>query len=129
MNRVSKPVPPSPATRRPTDSIFGQDATQPEASGPAPLGVRLERAKILERQRALRTLLQHPLLSIDGPKAHEFGLVRRHAGWLQDWLTRNPRWRLQVDSELVRLRKTPAESTDDARPARDGKTDAPFTRR
>src|SRR5437660_11121595 len=103
MNRVSKSVP--------------LDATQPEASVPAPLGARLEQATILERQRALRTLLQHPLLSIDGPNAQEFALVRRHAGWLQDWLTRNPRWRLQVDSELVRLRKTPADPSDDARPA------------
>jgi uncharacterized protein (TIGR02678 family) len=110
MNRVSKTVPSEP-------------------SGPAQLGVRLEQATILERQRALRTLLQHPLLSIDGAKAHEFVLVRRHASWLQDWLTRNPRWRLQVDSELVRLRKTPADPADDARPARDGKSDAPFTRR
>ena len=37
--------------------------------------------------------------------------------------------RLQVDSELARLRKTPAALGDDTRAARDGKTGVPFVRR
>ena len=93
------------------------------------LGTRLSEARDYERQRALRTLLQQPLLSADGPYAVEFGLVRQHAEWLRDWLAQNTGWALQVDSELARLRKTPADVTDDTRAARDVKTGVPFTRR
>ena len=82
-----------------------------------------------ERQRAMRTLLQYPLLSAGGPLAQEFGLVRRHGEWLADWLSRYPGWRLQIESEFARLRKTPGDSTDGTRPAVEPKDEIPFTRR
>ena len=90
---------------------------------------RLDQATEQERQRALRTLLQRPLLTAEGPYAAEFGLVRRHAAWLRDWLAQHPHWGLRVDSELARLRKTPGDLTDGTRPARDEKQEATFTRR
>jgi uncharacterized protein (TIGR02678 family) len=95
----------------------------------APPGIQLEAAILHERRRALRALLAHPLLGAAGPLAEEFGLVRRHAAWLRDWLARHPGWGLQVDSELARLRKTPADLGDGTRPARDPTNGAPFVRR
>lgn len=90
---------------------------------------RMEQAMVLERQRALRALLQCPLLSADGPRTDEFGLVRRHAVWLRDWFSRNLDWTLQVDGETARLRKTPADVSDSTRPAYDARNGSPFTRR
>jgi uncharacterized protein (TIGR02678 family) len=88
-----------------------------------------DRAVTAERQRALRTLLRHPLLTASGPHSAEAGLVRRHAAWLREWFARHPAWSLHVDSEVVRLRKTPADLSDGTRPARDPLNDAEFTRR
>lgn len=88
-----------------------------------------ELAVTAERQRALRTLLRYPLLSASGSRSAEAGLVRRHAVWLRDWLARNPGWSLQVDSEVARLRKTPADLLDGTRPARDPLNNTDFTRR
>ncbi len=93
------------------------------------LGQRLEEATRQERQRALRALLQRPLLSATGRDADTFALVRRHAAWLRQWLARNPDWGLQIDSEQARLYKTPSDLRDDTRPARDTRSGAPFTRR
>ncbi len=86
----------------------------------------LDLATLHERRSALRALLQRPLLTADAP---QFALVRRHAGWLREWLARNPGWTLHVSSELARLRKTPADLGDGTRPARDPKSKTPFTRR
>lgn len=99
------------------------------AAAPATAGTPLDAAVTRERQRALRALLQQPLLSASGPRADEFALVRRHAPWLREWLARNPGWRLHVDRELARLRKTPADLTDGTRPARDPVSERSFTRR
>ena len=82
-----------------------------------------------ERQQALRALLRHPLLSALGPQSAEAGLVRRHAAWLRDWFARHPAWTLQVDSEVARLRKTPADLSDGTRPARDPQNGVEFSRR
>ncbi len=90
---------------------------------------QLEHATVEERRRALRALLQHPLLSAAGPLSTEFGLVRRHAAWLRDWLARHPGWSLQIDGETARLRKTPADLDDATRPAREPNSGLPFTRR
>jgi uncharacterized protein (TIGR02678 family) len=92
-------------------------------------GAQLEQATIVERRRALRALVQHPLLSAAGPLSIEFGLVRRHATWLRDWLARHPGWSLQIDSETARLRKTPADLEDGTRPAREPNSGLPFSRR
>jgi uncharacterized protein (TIGR02678 family) len=56
-------------------------------------------------------------------------LVRKHAAWLRDWLAQHPRWGLHVNGELARLRKTPADTADGTRPARDEKQETAFTRR
>ncbi len=90
---------------------------------------RVDAATRGERRRALRALLMEPLLTAGGTRAAEFGLVRRHAIWLQEWLSRHPGWTLTVDSEVARLRKTPADLSDGSRPARDSKSKAPFSRR
>lgn len=82
-----------------------------------------------EQRRALRALLQSPLLCASGPSAREYGLVRRHADWLREWLSRNVGWTLHVDSEVARLRKTAAALDDGSRPARDPQSGLPFTRR
>lgn len=82
-----------------------------------------------ERQRALRALLVRPLLTTSGPHAEEAALVRRHASWLRGWLTRYPGWSLQLDGEVARLRKTPANLDDATRPARDPMQSVAFSRR
>ncbi|HUY32193.1 MAG TPA: TIGR02678 family protein [Pirellulales bacterium] len=112
------------------DTFLPPSASSWQASPhPAALGVRLAQATEEERQRALRALLRQPLLAARGPYAAEFGLVRRHAAWLREWLAHHPHWALRVDTELARLRKTPADLSDGTRPARDEKNDAPFSRR
>jgi len=101
----------------------------PRPPSPAvPLDDKLSEVAREERQRAVRALLQNPLLTADGPHGLEFGLVRRHAEELRDWLAHQANWTLQVTSELARLRKTPPDATDCTRAARDVRTEAPFTR-
>jgi uncharacterized protein (TIGR02678 family) len=82
----------------------------------------------VERRRALRALLARPLLTA-GENAEDYARVRRHAGWLRDWFLRFPAWRLELDRDVVRLRKTPADLLDDTRPAVDGTTRTPFSKR
>jgi len=89
----------------------------------------IDQATRIERQRAMRALLQSPLLSAAGPNAAEFGLIRRHRQWISEWLSRFPGWRLQVEAEFARLRKTPGDLDDSTRPAREPKEEIPFTRR
>ena len=81
-----------------------------------------------ERRRALRALLAEPLLTATGAPA-EMLLVRQHADWLREWLGRNCGWTLQLDVELARLRKTPADLEDGTRAARDPLSGVPFSRR
>lgn len=90
---------------------------------------RVESATTEERQRAVRVLLRHPLITAAGPNSAEFVLVRRHADWLRKWFAQNPGWSLHLDAELARLRKVPATLDDPTRPARDAKTDLVFSRR
>ncbi len=93
------------------------------------LDSRIDHARMLERQRAVRALLQQPLLSAAGPYAEEFGLVRRNAAWLRDWFVRYPGWSLHVDAEVARLRKVPADLSDGTRPAQESKGQTTFSRR
>lgn len=95
----------------------------------SPLKQELDGAVLHERRRAMRALLMRPLLTAADDDAEVFGLVRRHAAWLSDWLDRNPGWSLHVDGELARLRKTPGDLHDDTRPAVDPANEMPFTRR
>lgn len=115
----------------PPDTIKGPagPARPPRSTKPAPPGSLLDQAVTAERRRALRALLRTPLLTAHGPDVDAFGLVRRHAAWLREWLARNAGWRLHVDSELARLRKVPADTRDGSRPARARRGDAPFSRR
>lgn len=74
----------------------------------------LERSRVEERRRALRALLARPLL----PARHAaFSLVRRHAEWLRQWLSREAGWTLQVEGDFARLHKRPADHRDGTRPA------------
>ncbi len=86
----------------------------------------LEQQERDERQRALRALLARPLIL---PEMQAFPLVRRHAAWLSEWLGRYPRWAFLVTPEFARVRKTAGDVTDGTRPARDPKSEAPFSRR
>jgi len=94
-----------------------------------PLDDRLGHTLEQEKQRALRALIQNPVLTAASSKAAEFGLVRRHAEALRSWLAHNTGWSLQISSELARLRKTPADTFDATRPARDARSQLPFSRR
>jgi uncharacterized protein (TIGR02678 family) len=62
-----------------------------------------------ERERALRALLMQPLLTGRSP---ELALVRRHAEYLRDWLSRETGWTLHIERDCARLYKRPA-ATDD----------------
>jgi uncharacterized protein (TIGR02678 family) len=127
MIEVSR-APDTSASNRQKDPI---DDGPPVAGRPGlqPLGERIEQAMVAQRKQALRALLLQPLLTADGKYAEEFGLVRRHAAWLREWCSRHPEWSLHVDSEVARLRKSPADLADDSRGAVDGKNLSPFSRR
>ncbi|MGH8291288.1 MAG: TIGR02678 family protein [Steroidobacteraceae bacterium] len=65
-----------------------------------------------ERERALRALLMCPLI---GGGSEEHALIRRHSGYLRDWLARETGWRLHVERSFARLFKTPADTGDATR--------------
>ena len=44
----------------------------------------IDQATRIDRQRAMRALLQSPLLSAAGPNAAEFGLMRWHRQWISE---------------------------------------------
>jgi uncharacterized protein (TIGR02678 family) len=81
-----------------------------------------------ERRAALRTLLQNPLLTPDGPTASVFTLVRRHHAWLADWFAHYADWSLVVTAEAARLRKQPANAADGTRGAVEPDKQEPFNR-
>lgn len=116
--------------KQPTGDVSSKFGTVPVATGESPsLAMRMEENTTLERQRALCAHLQNPLLTADGPRATEFGLVRRHVGWLRDWLAHHAGWGLTLHSEVARLQKTPVDLRVGSRPARDPKNQRAFTRR
>jgi uncharacterized protein (TIGR02678 family) len=55
--------------------------------------------------------------------------VRRHAGWLKDWLFRNAGWTLHVERDMARLHKLPADARAGSRAAYDPSRTQPFSRR
>lgn len=76
------------------------------------IGLRQELHMRDEICAALRALLMTPLMT----SAHsEFAAVRRHAGFLQDWLSREAGWPLQVGRDYARLYKRPGDLLDDTR--------------
>ncbi|MFI9384337.1 TIGR02678 family protein [Kutzneria sp. NPDC052558] len=83
---------------------------------------------VIQRRKAMRALLAKPLLTA-GTDDDALRLVRRHASDLRDWLATETGWRLVVSAESARLFKAAPASTDDSRPARDGKGKPPFGRR
>jgi uncharacterized protein (TIGR02678 family) len=74
-------------------------------------------------------LLRSPLLSATGADAATFALVRRHAAWIRETLARETGWRLDVDAEFARLRKTAPDTADATRGATARPSGQPFTRR
>ena len=92
---------------------------------PSPISASLDS----ERQRAMRAILQQPLLSAEGTDAEAYLVVRRHSQWLKEWFSRQPDWSFHIDSEIARLRKTPADLADGTRPATDTNRGASFTKR
>lgn len=100
-----------------------QSAREPAAGGP---GLAAHVAE--ERRKAAAALLRRPLLLAHGATAESFALVRRHGVALREWFGRHCGWALQIDSELARLRKTPADTHDATRALLDTKEE-PFTRR
>ncbi len=127
------PQPTDPPNAEPMTAESSTAESSPAASASAasrvPLQERVEQATTEERQRAVRALLRHSLITAAGPRAVEFPLVRRHADWLRKWFARNPGWSLHLDAELARLRKIPATLDDPTRPARDAKSGLAFSRR
>jgi uncharacterized protein (TIGR02678 family) len=89
-------------------------------------GAVMDEAAREERRKALRALLQNPLITADGKLSEVFPLIRRHHAALNQWLVKNSGWSLYVDRETARLRKIPAD-LDDASRGAVGKT--PFHRR
>jgi uncharacterized protein (TIGR02678 family) len=89
----------------------------------------IDQQRAEERRRALRTLLRHPLLTAAGPDPTAFVLVRRHSGWLRDWLAREAGWSLHVDATHARLRKVPGDLRDGTRAAVAEPAHAAFSRR
>ncbi len=79
-------------------------------------------------RHAVRTLLARPLLVAGLADEQDFRLVRAYAAELRSWFDRETGWRLLVDAHSARLFKTTA-GTDDTRPARDSRSQAPFGRR
>lgn len=53
-----------------------------------------------ERRRAVRGLLLTPLVTPDGPDATLFSLVRRHAGFLEEWFAHHAGWSLTVRPDI-----------------------------
>jgi uncharacterized protein (TIGR02678 family) len=94
------------------------------ASEPSTVSPEIE----ADRRRALRTLLRHPLLTSGGETA-DYARVRRHSEWLKQWLAKFPAWSLHVDKNVIRLRKLPADVSDETRPAIDRTSGTTFTRR
>lgn len=60
-----------------------------------------------ERQRAIRLLLRHPLVTDAGPDPETFALLRRDASWLRRWFSDHLGYRLVVEPDLARLHKRP----------------------
>lgn len=112
-----------------TEDLFPQPPADAGRPLPDDWQKQMDRGRDEERRRAMRTLLQNPLLTAHGSLSAEFGLVRRHAGWLRDWLAKETGWSLTVESEVARLRKTPPDTGDGTRAARDAKSQLPFSRR
>jgi uncharacterized protein (TIGR02678 family) len=100
-----------------------------ESSAERSVEDRLDALKASERQTAFRSLLAQPMLCARGSSAYQFGLVRRHADWLRQWLTDNCGWRLHLDSEFARLQKTPPDVLDGTRGAVEARSGALFNRR
>ena len=92
------------------------------------LDAALQEAHERDLARATRALLRRPLLrhSAD-PEAFRF--VRRHATELRDWFDQNTGWRLHIDTEVARVFKVGEPDADGTYPAREPRSQLPFSRR
>ena len=82
-----------------------------------------------ERRDCVRALLQTPLIPHEPATADLLRLIRRHLLWLRDWFHQYPGWHLQVESDFVRLEKTPDAGGDGSRGLIDDRSGAPFSPR
>ncbi|CAM3362787.1 MULTISPECIES: TIGR02678 family protein [Cupriavidus] len=89
------------------DNVSGADAPAPSEIAAKPHAYERE-----EMRLAMRAILMTPLMS---PDHDEFGLVRRHAKSLQEFLRRETGWDLRVSPNGARLRKIPADFQDGTR--------------
>lgn len=90
------------------------------------LGSALEETIALERRRASRALLLHPVLVAGGRSDAEFRLVRKHAAFLREWFDVNAGWWLSDDIAVARLHKR-VEGDDPTRGLPE--SSQPFSRR
>lgn len=93
-----------------------------------PLDATLEEVRERDLARATRALLRRPLLR-PGADPDAFRLVRRHATELRSWFDQNTGWRLHVDTEVARLFKVVEPDDGGTHPAREPRSQLPFTRR
>ncbi len=100
------------------------------SSRAALLQQRVDAAVAEERRRALRALLQRPLLHRDDDR-DLFVLARRHEDYLRAWFQTHPGWVLHGHVSCLRLHKIPSPllAPDRSHPARDPRHGQPFTRR
>jgi len=82
-----------------------------------------------ERRDCVRALLQTPLIAHVPATANLLRLIRRHLVWLRDWFHQYPGWHLQVESDFVRLEKTPDAGADGSRGLIDDRSGTPFSSR
>lgn len=92
------------------------------------LDATLQEARDRDLARATRALLRRPLLR-HGDDPDAFRLVRRHATELRGWLDQNTGWRLHVDTEVARLFKLAEPDAGGTHPAREPRSQLPFSRR
>lgn len=90
------------------------------------LGSALEETIALERRRACRALLSHPVLVAGGRYDAEYRLVRKHAAALREWFDLNTGWWVSDDVAVARLHKR-VDGDDPTRGLPEGS--APFSRR
>ncbi len=77
-----------------------------EAAGEAALD-RQAAELLAERQRAVRLLLTHPMVSDTEPDPATFAVLRREAPLLQQWFAEHLGYRLVVETDLARLSRRP----------------------
>ncbi|MGH2791799.1 MAG: TIGR02678 family protein [Actinomycetota bacterium] len=77
----------------------------------AALTAQLDAASEIDRTRALRMLLRHPLITTTTPRTGALAAVRRHEQFLRGWFSEWLGYRLVVEHDFARLFKSPVSGT------------------